>query len=331
MAYQEEKKIAGTLRDLLRQDVWQASGHSGEIWVVVNGSTDATAARAREVLAESGVAHEVVELARPGKANAWNVWVHEKSPKTAEVLMLADADIQLPETGVLRGLLETLEAHPAAVAAVDEPVKDVVFTAEGGGLGRMSGLVSEVAKAGPPKLCGQLYAARAGALRKMYLPEPLLVEDGLIKAMLVTDNFTQAEDVNRLVRAAGCFHVYEAERKFSAIYRHEKRILIGSLCNFLLFARLREVAAAGEEPGAWLKAKVMEDGEWFRGLIRKELRGRFLWVSMLKQVVGPFRQLRHFRGAGWLKAFPAVAARSLFQAAVAVGAGLDLKRGRLAW
>ncbi len=330
LAHNEEKGIARTLEDVCRQDVWEVPEWRVELRVVVNGSRDATAEKSRAALAGGPRAErcEVLELERPGKGNAWNRFVHEFCPADTEILILADADIGLPQPGALRVMVETLLAHPEAVACVDEPRKDFSSVRMNPLMRRISASASASALKGPPKLCGQLYAARAEALRGIFLPEPLLVEDGFIKAMLVTDGFSKPERAERLVRAPGIFHLYEPERSRSAVFRHEKRILIGSLCNFRLFELARSAADGGKEVGKWLREKCGEDPDWFRAFLREQFgkdspHAGQVWIM----VFGPLRSLKHTG----LKGLPIALLRVAASIPVGIAARRDLKRGTLNW
>ncbi len=331
LAYNEERCIGKTLQGLLAQDLWNDSRFSGHIQVVVNGSSDQTVARAREALAEAPVPWEVHDLEQAGKANAWNELVHQLSPEDTDTFILADADIELPQEDALRRLVEVLVDHPEAVAAVDEPLKDLTREEHASAADRLSVAASALASAGPPKLCGQLYAARAASMRKIFLPEPMLVEDGFIKAMLITDAFAQEQDHQRLQRAEGVFHYYEAERDPRRLYHHEKRILLGSLSNFLLFDLAKERVAAGEAPGAWMRQQTKEHPEWFRELIREKLGPGAKNRKLFAMVGLPFRQLKHLSGSTKLKALPAAMIRSMLNLSVALGAARDLKSGTLEW
>lgn len=333
LAYNEERNIARTLEEILRQDFWAKEAFSGELHVVVNGSRDRTAACAREVLAAAspGFPAVVHELPRPGKANAWNEFVHRLSPQETGLFLFADADIRLPQRDALSRMAEALSANDAAVACVDVPRKDFSSAGMNPLLRKLSGSASDLAVKGPPKLCGQLYAARAEALRSFWLPEPLLVEDGLIKAMLVTCNFSAPEDRGRLVRAEGVYHLYEPETGLRAFYRHEKRILIGSLCNFMLFDQLRTVAAGGGDAGRWLRERQENDPEWFRRQLeahfsrpagRRELRG---------MITAPLSALAHVNGLAKLRALPVAVVRFLLTLWVGWGAARDLRKQRFVW
>jgi glycosyltransferase involved in cell wall biosynthesis len=330
LAHNEEARIGATLGDLLGQDLWAQAGLEANLLVVVNGSSDRTAERARDILAQAPVASQVVELEAAGKANAWNRFVHELSPADASVLGLVDADIRLPEPDTLSRLLQALQASPQAVAAVDQPLKDLTMAAGKGLAGRLSLSASELAASGPPKLCGQLYLADASSLRRIYLPEPMLVEDGFIKAMLVTEGFSRPEDPDRLVRAEGTYHLFEAETRLGPLFRHEKRILIGTLANLLLFDLARDLVREGKDAADWMRSRSLEDPQWFRHLIQERL-GRWGGPRLGIMIGLPLRQLRQCRGPAFWRALPGALARLLLNLGVAAGAALDLRSGRLRW
>ncbi len=330
LAHNEETNIAATLGDLIKQDLWRCPEHHPGLLVVVNGSTDRTADLARQILSGSGISHEVVELTVAGKANAWNRFVHELSPADADVLILADADIRLPQSDALRRLVQALTEHPEAFAAVDQPVKDIALHTDQGLRGRLSVAASALANSGPISLCGQLYAARATPLRRIFLPEPMLVEDGFIRAMLLTEGFSKPEDIGRLVRAEGVYHIFEAEMRATTVFRHEKRILIGTVSNLLLFDQARALAGDGVAVGDWLRARTQEDPDWFRKLIRERL-GNWGGPRIGVMIPVPLGQLRQMRGAAFWRAVPGAAARVALNLVVAAGAAIDLRLGRLRW
>lgn len=338
LAHNEETHIVDTLGDLIDQDLWRHLEWDTSLLVVVNGSSDRTAERARQFLANSQVNgphndpinHTVIELPVAGKANAWNRFVHDLAPSDVDVLLLADADIRIPQPDALTRLVQALQESPTAVAAVDQPIKDIALQGRKSLSGHLSLSASTLADAGPPKLCGQLYAARADALRAIFLPEPMLVEDGFIKAMLVTQGFSQPEDRNRLVRAEGVYHVYEAEMSPSAVFRHEKRILIGTLSNLLLFDKARELSDSGIAVGAWMRSQTQDNPGWFRELIHQRL-GRWGGARIGIMIPVPIQQLSQCRGVRFWRALPGAVVRVALNVVVAMGAAIDLRLGRLKW
>lgn len=337
MAHNEERVIAATLEDLLGQDIFSGQDQQVEILVLVNGSTDRTANIARQVLAEKAGpgcgAARVLEIARAGKANAWNEFVHGHSFADADTLICMDADIRLPQADTLTRLVSALEEHPESLAAVDEPVKSIAQNQrQRHDLRRQLSLAAaQAARAGPPKLCGQLYAARADALRRIVLPEPMLVEDGFIKAMLATDGFSRPERDDALVRAPGAFHLFEAETRLAGIFRHEKRIVMGTVCNIILFAHLRRCVAQGRDAAAVIREGMAADANWFRRLIAENMRTPQRRADLLNMVLLPLRQWQGLGPGRSATGLAAALVRTVLTVPVAWAARRDLRRNVLHW
>jgi glycosyltransferase involved in cell wall biosynthesis len=334
LAQNEEATLPLLLADLWGQSWLRPDRRSGEpldIVCVINGSTDHTADAARTFFAAHplpGASLRVVEIERAGKANAWNRYVGYLSAPWAETLFLLDADIRLPGADTLSHLADALIAHPDAVAAVDVPVKTFGESGAGAAQRTLSRAAAELAATGAPKLCGQLYAARAASLRKIPMPEGLLVEDGFLKAMLLTDNFSKPEDVARLVRADDAWHTFEAETAFARLLRHECRILIGTVMNVLVFADLEDVARRGDSVADELLRRAEIDPAWASHLTLA--RWREVFGHVVREHAGlPLRQWRD--GRKTLRLLIGAGVRSAFNLLAAARALSELRKGRLHW
>lgn len=171
LAHNEERRIAACLESL-------PLGEPGvEVHVVVNGSSDATAAIARGF---AGVA--VHEYAQGGKARSWNRFVLDTDGAgagEAEMFVFVDGDAQvLP--GAIPALAEALETHPQANAASG-------FPRNGRGASAYRGYIIE-----EHGLFGDLYALRGSFVARMRasglrLPEDVIGDDSLIGALAKTD------------------------------------------------------------------------------------------------------------------------------------------------
>ncbi|WP_045215631.1 glycosyltransferase [Desulfonatronovibrio magnus] len=335
LAHNEEQTIPAVLKDLAAQDKIPGMADQLEVVVVVNGSSDQTAENARKTAEKIKPVMKwdfrVVELARAGKDNAWNLFVHEYSRPDAEILILVDADIRLPQIDTLSRLVKSLEKNPGALASVDEPVKSIAMDKGHDLRGHLSVAASRVSAAGPPKLCGQLYAARSEALRNIFLPLPLLVEDGFIKAMLTTDGFSRPERNNALVRAPGAYHLYEAESSMKKLFRHERRIIAGTLCNIILFEYLRKCVSQGLLPAQIIRQNNEQDKDWLRTLIAGNIQLSSRFKDIYSIVLLPLHQWRSMQAGRSFTGFAAALIRTLFNIPVTCAAWLDLRRDRLNW
>ena len=168
-AHNEERRIAACLDSLPLSDT------SVEVVVVVNGSTDETAAIVREF---SDRAVRLVEYAQGGKSRSWNRFMLDEAPR-ADAYVFVDGDAQvLP--GSVDALAECLQANPGANAAAGMPRN-----------GRQAAayrrlLVNEGG------LFGDLYALSGSFVERMRasdlrLPEDLVGDDSLLGALAHTD------------------------------------------------------------------------------------------------------------------------------------------------
>jgi hypothetical protein len=336
-AYNEAARIGATLASLRSQDLFAATDRDIEIVVLPNGCRDNTAAVAQEALATlfsglPGVRARVENLPEPGKSRTWNRYVHELADPAADVLVFMDGDISLVGEATLRLLVEALVAHPEAHASVDVILKDIAFKQNLTAREKMSLAASELTRSGPPKLAGSFYAVRGLVVRGIWMPVGLLVEDGFLKAMLCTDNFTAPDNPARLVRAEGAAHTFEAVTDLRTLFKHEVRLLVGSAMNFILFEELtREVAATGRDAGALVGAWNREGLDWPAKRIDQRLSAQRGFLAPTGFILLPFRQLKHLPVMRALKRLPSAALRMLFNAAAAVAAHRQLKQRAFRW
>jgi glycosyltransferase involved in cell wall biosynthesis len=264
-AHNEAPGIAGMLAGLLTQEVGDLDLR---IVVLCNGCTDGTAVAAKVAGAE------VADLAEGGKSRTWNRFVHDLARKDADVLVFCDADIRLPERNALRRLV----AGMGDVWVMNSrPVKDIGFdVAPRGVLDRVIAGASGGLDDWRTAICGQFYAMPAGAARRFWLPIGLPVEDGFLRAMVLTDGLTEAEDFRR-ISGGDVFHVYASERSVPALIRHQTRIVIGSAVNAAVFAHLRGVPLPAHHAEL---ARAAGDAAWLNGVIKAQLPRWFGYVPL---------------------------------------------------
>lgn len=259
-AHNEATGIAAMVTRALAQDV---VGMDARILVLANGCTDDTAARA----ASAGA--EVANLPLGGKSRTWNRFVHDLSRSDAEVLIFVDADIEFSAPDCLRRLALELAARPALWVLNSQPVKDIVARPDG-----LKAMDKIIAAAGgglddwKTAICGQLYAMPAARARSLHLPVGLPVEDGFLRAMVLTDALVNPEDFSRIDGLDGLSHIYASERGIPALIRHQTRIVIGSAINFAAFDTLRALPEAARLPEL---ARAADDATWLPRAIRARL------------------------------------------------------------
>lgn len=259
-AHNEGAGIAAMVSRLLAQDM---AGLDARVLVLANGCTDDTAAQARAAGAE------VSDLPQGGKSRTWNRFVHDLSRPDAEVLIFVDADIEFTAADSLHRLALGLAARPALWVLNSQPIKDIVARPD-----NLSVMDKIIAAAGgglddwKTAICGQLYAMPAPRARVLHLPIGLPVEDGFLRAMVLTDALTRPEDFSRIDGLDGLQHIYVSERTIPALIRHQTRIIIGSAINFAAFDTLR--ALPSPDRAAEL-TKAAADDQWLPRAINAQL------------------------------------------------------------
>ena len=263
-AHNEAAGIAAMVQALAAQDLLDAPGLDVRIFILANGCSDDTADRARSGMVP-GIT--VAELAQGGKSRTWNRFVHDLSRPNADILVFSDADIQFPTRDTLRRLVEGLDQRSGLWALNSQPVKDIM--ANSNNLTLTDRLI--VASAGSlydwkTAICGSLSAMPAARARAFHLPVGLPVEDGFLRAMILTDVLTGPEDFSRIDGLDGLFHIYQSERRLGDLLRHQTRIVIGSAINTACFDELRSLP-----PDLRKTALANIDESWLSEVIGRRL------------------------------------------------------------
>jgi glycosyltransferase involved in cell wall biosynthesis len=342
IAWNEAESLPATLESLFRQSLFaELLGRKRvcELICVANGCTDRTAAVAAEVFARQSREHparegfrcRVEELAKRGKVNAWNQFVHSLSSREARFLFLMDADIRIAPPETLWNMLLALEADGDANVTVDRPCKDISLKRRHSVTERLSLAASQLAGSAPAQLCGQLYCIRAEVARNIYLPEDLAAcEDGFIKALVCTDFLAHAASPKRIRLAMGAAHTFEAYTSPGAILRNQKRQIMGqTIVHVLVDQYLRRLPGpARARMAETLKELEAADPGWLKRLISEHLRRtRFFWRLYPGLLGHRFRRLAAQRGVHRLTCLPAALAGVSVALVSSVLAHRALKRG----
>jgi glycosyltransferase involved in cell wall biosynthesis len=337
LAYNEADSIAPALSSLFQQSIFQQQ-HSIEVVVVPNGCTDATATIAQDTLKKlvkeslHPVQYQVRDVKQPGKSNAWNLYVHEYAAPTAEYLILMDADIQFLNPRSLEELVGALQSHPEAWVAVGYPIKDIALKPQKTLIDRLSLAVSkstqESLHTDNPVICGQLYCNRAIALREIWMPIGLPVEDGFLRAVACTESFTEPNsDYCRIQLVPSATHIFAAYTHISDLLTHEKRILMGSVINSLLFNYLWKNCSPQQPAGALIRQRNQQDPNWLNHLLQENLSQQGWWVIPSAFALRRLQGLQSYSWAKKILRFALVLLASCADWWVCFQANAALKRG----
>lgn len=269
-AHNEAGGIAACLAALQAQDIFARDGIEARLVVLANGCSDGTVAVARATGAE------VADLPLGGKSRTWNRFVHDLSRWDADVLVFCDADIALHAPDALwrlvigagkqgRWVFNSQPVKDIAFAPANLSLVDKIIAAAGGGLDDWK-----------TAICGQLYAMPSARARAFHLPIGLPVEDGFLRAIVLTDALTAPEDFSR-IDGGDVFHLYASERGIAALVRHQVRIVIGSAINAACFAHLRRLPV--DRRGAELARAAADEG-WLARVVTSELPRGFGYVPL---------------------------------------------------
>ncbi len=281
LAYNEEAVIQATIAAIRRQsllyDADRLNVSALEIIVVPNGCTDSTSRRATEAVVSAAwptrVNVRIVDLSEAGKSRTWNRYVHELSDRDADFLILMDADTEFATDDVLEFLLHELIINADIQVSTDLPLKHVAKLDQRSLADKVSLLTSSL-NVSDSAIAGSLYCARTQTLRQIWMPLTLPVEDGFLRAMIVTQGFTQKEDTRRVKRLVHKHHYFQSHRNVRSFLRHETRIIVGSVVNYHLFSLLWREGKSGHV-GQFIRGANERDPSWLDKLVASESKG--LW------------------------------------------------------
>lgn len=277
--YNEEKNIARMIHELSKQDILEDERYSVNIYLLANGCKDNSVSIAINVIEKLKLNDliQVVNFREGGKSRTWNKFVHQISRKDVDYLIFADCDIYFTQTNILNSLCEKLLSNSNLCAASSRPLKDLAFTEQ------PLSLIDRVILASSGGLndwrrsiCGQLYITRADVAKNIYMPIGLPVEDGFMRAMIVTDGFQSQAELTKIEGDENIFHIYESERTINALIKHQSRIVIGSAINAIIYKHINSFQTCEKQN---ILKEASQDELWLKDLIQDELpKWPYGWV-----------------------------------------------------
>jgi glycosyltransferase involved in cell wall biosynthesis len=300
LAYNEAESIPHILNSLWTQSLLQQTNNI-EIIVVPNGCTDNTAEVARSLLSSAEFEWQVCEVDESGKSNAWNLFVHQFSASDTDFFFLMDADITLYAYDTLEKMVDVLVVNPQYWISLDRPIKDVELKKNKNLLEKLSVAVSKSSNEGQLYICGQLYCARASALRNIWMPAGLPVEDGFLTQMVISENFTLERPTfeKRIVRVNEASHIFEAYTNPIKLIDHVVRVVVGIVINIFLTYYFNRRCNEQMMAGTLIAQMNQENHYWLDDFMKNTLAQKNWWVIPLSLV---FRRYRSLQNHSLLKA-----------------------------
>ncbi len=296
LAHNEENTIGSAIQQILNQDIFDVSNLDIQFLVITNGCTDRTAFVATEVIDKSDINQDlrVVNITMAGKSNAWNVYAHNAAWQDADYLVLVDADIDLYDTTSLTKLVYRLIDTPGASVSTDIPRKDIEKKKDKNIFDKLSILLSKINNQKKRAITGQLYCIKGDKARQIYLPVGLPVEDGFLAAMIQTENFTQNNSkTNRITVVESVSHYFQAFVNPIDLLKHEKRLMIGSAINSMIFNYLwANVSGKSMHAGIMVRDLNHSQPKWLEALIVQYKGKRGFWFVPKDLCLKHFRNLR---------------------------------------
>lgn len=153
-------------------------GHTLHVTILLNGTSDDSAARAGAALSTAGQAGRIYSIAEPDKANALNQFLHHLRPPATTYFFVDGYAAVAPDA--LRRLDAALQANPLARAAAAVPSS-----------GRSAARL-RAAMLNAPGLHGSLFALRGEFVERiaalgLRLPRRLYRGDGLLGSFVLHD------------------------------------------------------------------------------------------------------------------------------------------------
>ncbi len=337
-AWNEEASIGLTLDSLFRQSLFQDSRpeiESIHVVVVANGCTDKTVSRAQAAMErnlnkpQSKATGEVVEIVRPGKSNAWNIFIHEKTPADIDYIFMLDADVIIRGDDTMWSMVSGLNQAPEKVAASALGIKDIELKSKKSLWDRFSIAMTNMERdARLMYICGQLYCGRGKFLKNWSFPEGWVAgDDAWIATMAITNYLTTDYQFDKILYPDGAEFIFEAYTSFSVLFRQHRRRQIGSFVRQIVVDYVKQNQVHGlPDAGLIVRTANSERPEWLRQEIDKRINARGFWVIPFSRVFQRFTQLRGLPFRKKIARLPLAMLGSIWSFAVFTSANRMLKK-----
>jgi glycosyltransferase involved in cell wall biosynthesis len=275
LAHNEVGVIDHLLSDLARQSIFQRSDLEVRLHVVANGCTDGTVDHVRSLVLRPSIATtisdaHVHDVERRGKANAWNLLIHQLVDPTTSFVVMIDADIRIPEIDSCELVINRLIERPDVMVAIDRVVSDLSLLERPSVLDRVLLAATGTEHDSANSITGHFYCGRLDVLRSIRLPSGIIGEDGYLRAMVLTSNLAVDEDFARLSLVSEARHVYASEKELRSVFHHQVRQTMGTITNIVLFGHLRSVDAHEPDLAAYVDRRNVQDPAWLPDMVAQD-------------------------------------------------------------
>jgi hypothetical protein len=110
------------------------------------------------------------------------------------------------------------------------------------------------------------------------MPKGILVEDGFLWKMIVTDRLTSPEVLERVVLTESASHVFEAYTQINSLLHHELRQIVGNTINDFIYTHLQIDDHSSSDAGSLVKLKNEQDPSWLDNLITSNVQKNGWWT-----------------------------------------------------
>ena len=158
------------------------------------------------------------------------------------------------------------------------------------------------------------------------MPDGLPVEDGFLRAMLVTDLFTQPDNTKRILVVDDVWHYFTPDSSLKSLFRHEERLLIGTFINSVIYGFLwREVSATGLDAGVLIDRRNNTQSDWLKQLV-DEYKAKHYFFIPRKFYFKYFSKLKNINIAWRIILFPVILVASLVRSILLIKVERELAK-----
>jgi hypothetical protein len=215
-----------------------------------------------------------------------------------------------------------------AAVCVDRPVKDIQISSKRNLLQRLLVAATPKIDSSDVPLCGQLYCGLSAELRKIQLPVQLSIEDGFLRALVLTEGFTRPENPRRIAMDVRATHRFTSVATIRELFKHERWIVSSSIINMLLFERFSAECSADRSAMALMKQWQDNDPEWLPTFVSQQVKERGWLLLPRDWWTRRWARLRSLSFGRRLRLLPVAAIAAFADMFVFVAAIKDVRAGR---